>query len=77
MTDCILAWRPLIDPLPIHAYWAWLVLPLTLLFSVVYKSAKCEKVKDIPRAALGITFWILLGMAAAAVVLTIIVKVQE
>ena len=52
-------------------------MPLTLLFSIVYKSSKCDDVRKIPRAALGITFWILLGMSAAAVVLTIIVKVQE
>jgi len=70
-------YRPFLDPLPIYSYWFWLLLPLCLLFSVVYKSAKCERVRDIPRAAVSITFFILLGMAAAATVLTIIVKVQE
>jgi hypothetical protein len=70
-------YRPFLDPLPIYRYWFWLLLPLCLLFSVVYKSAKCESVRQIPRAALVITFWILLGMGAAAVVLTVIVKVQE
>jgi hypothetical protein len=70
-------YRPFIDPMPIHDWWYWLLLPLCLLFSVVYKCAKCEHVRDIPRAALGITFWVLFGMACAAAVLTVIVKIQE
>ncbi|HEY7087713.1 MAG TPA: hypothetical protein VH518_06455 [Tepidisphaeraceae bacterium] len=70
-------YRPFLDPLPIYRYWFWLLLPLCLLFSIVYKSAKVQYVRQIPRAALAITFWILLGMAAASVVLTVIVKIQE
>ena len=77
MTWCILAYTPFLDPMPIHDWWFWLLLPLCLLFSVVYKSVKCESVKQIPREALSITLFILGGMAAAAVVLTVIVKVQE
>ena len=70
-------YRPFIDPLPIYPYWYWLLLPLCLLFSIVYKSVKCEKVEQVPRAALAITFWILVGIAAAAAGLAIIVKVLE
>jgi hypothetical protein len=70
-------YRPFLDPLPIYSYWFWLLLPLCLLFSIVYKSAKVQSVREIPRAALAITFWIILGMAAASLVLTAIVKVQE
>lgn len=78
MICCLLAlYRPFLDPMPIHNWWYWLLLPLCLLFSVVYKSAKCDNPRDIPRAAVSITFWILLGMAAAAVVLTVAVKLQE
>jgi hypothetical protein len=70
-------YTPLVDPLPIHDWWFWLLLPLCLLFSIVYKAVKCESVKQIPKEALSITLFILAGMAAAAVVLTVIVKVQE
>lgn len=73
----LLAYRPFLDPLPIYNWWFALILPLCLLFSVVYKSAKCNDVREIPKAAIGICLWILLGMAAAAAVLTIVVKFQE
>jgi hypothetical protein len=73
----LLSYTPFVDPMPIHDWWFWLLLPLCLLFSVVYKSVKCEHVSQIPRAALSITLVILAGMAAAALVLTIVVKVQE
>jgi hypothetical protein len=73
----LLSYMPLLDPLPIHNWWFWLLLPLCLLFSIVYKAVKCESVRQIPKEALSITLFILAGMAAAAVVLTIIVKVQE
>lgn len=77
MTELLAQYRPFIDPLPIHAWWYWLVLPLCLIFSVVYKCVKCESMKDVPRAALAITFWILLAMAAAAAALAFIVKMLE
>ena len=66
-------YRPFVDPLPIHSYWYWLLLPLTLLFSVVYKAVKCEKISDVPKQTVHITFLILVGMAGAAAVLTLIV----
>jgi hypothetical protein len=70
-------WRPFLTPMPIYDWWYWLLLPLCLMFSVVYKTVKCEKVSQIPRAAVGITIWILLGMGAAAAVLAAIVKLLE
>ena len=77
MIGLLAQYTPFIDPMPIHDFWFWLLLPLCLLFSIVYKSVKCEHVRQIPKAALSITFFILAGMAAAAIVLTIVVKVQE
>jgi hypothetical protein len=70
-------YRFFIDPLPIYPYWYWLLLPLCLLFSIVYKSVKCETMKQVPREAVAITFWILLAMGSAAVVLTLVVKALE
>lgn len=71
------AYRPFVDPLPIYSYWYWLLLPLCLLFSVVYKAVKCENLADIPRQTLNITFLILLGMASAAAGLALIVWIQQ
>jgi len=77
LTVLLSAWRPFLTPMPIYDYWFWLLLPLCLIFSIVYKSVKCEDVRQIPRAAMGITIWILLGMGAAALVLTLVVRILE
>ncbi|HVT87570.1 MAG TPA: hypothetical protein VHD56_01850 [Tepidisphaeraceae bacterium] len=69
-----LAYRLFVDPLPIYSYWYWLLIPLCLLFSIVYKAVKCDDMSQVPRAALASTFYILLGMAAAAAVLAGVVK---
>ena len=61
-----LAWIPFLYPLPIWDYWPWLLIPLTAGVSIVYKSVKCQSMKQVPREALVIFVWILVGMAAAA-----------
>jgi hypothetical protein len=75
MIHILAQYRPFIDPLPIYPYWYRLLLPLCLLFSVVYKAVRCETMSQVPRAAAEITFWILLGMGAAAVGLAAIVRI--
>jgi hypothetical protein len=70
-------YRLFIDPLPIYRYWFWLLIPLCVLFSIVYKAVKCESMRQVPRAALESTFWVLSGMAAAAAVLAGIVKILQ
>ena len=66
-----------IKPLPVWDYWPWLLLPLVVGVAIVYKSIKCYSMKQVPREATVITFWILGGMALAAAVLAGIVKVLE
>lgn len=77
MLDILAQYRPFIDPLPIHRYWAWLLIPLCLLFSVVYKAVKVESLNELPKQVVSGTLWILVGMSAAAAVLAGIVKVLE
>jgi hypothetical protein len=71
------AYTPFIDPLPIWNYWMWLLIPLTIGVSVVYKAVKCRHVEEIPRQAAGISFWILFGMSAAAAGLWLLVALLE
>ncbi len=59
-------YRPFLTPLPVWDYWAWLIVPLCLGVSVVYKSAKCWKMSEVPREAIKITLWILGAMVLAA-----------
>ena len=76
-TDPILAYAPFLTPLPIWSYWPALLFPLCAIVAIVYKSIKCSKMQQVPREATALFIWILLGMAAAAAVLTGIVKVME
>lgn len=76
-TGSILAYTPFLHPLPVWDYWLWLLIPLTVGVSVVYKSMKCRSMSQVPREATQIAVLILLGMAAAAVLLWIIVRVRE
>ena len=71
--------RPFLQPLPVWHDWAWpwLLVPLCIAVALVYKSIKCRYVRQIPREATVLTVWILLGMGAAAAVLTVVVKVLE
>lgn len=62
----LLAYIPLVTPLPLWDYWAWLLLPLCAAVSVVYKAIKCRYVREIPRQAAAITLWIILSMVAVA-----------
>jgi hypothetical protein len=71
----LLAYQLFLDPLPVWNYWPWLLLPLVVGVSVVYKSIKCRSMSTVPREAGGITFWILLGMTSAAVVLWALLEI--
>ena len=66
-------YRPFLSPLPIWDYWAWCIIPLAIGVSVVYKSIRCPRMAQVPRQAAEISFYILLCMALAAGILTLIV----
>lgn len=44
-----------------------LMLPLCLSIAIVYKAIRCENVRDVPAAALGLWITIVLGMYAVGV----------
>jgi hypothetical protein len=73
------AYHPFLDPLPVwqDSHWPWLLLPLCIAVTVVYKSIRCRSMKRVPREAAGLTLTIILGMAAAAVVLALVVRGLE
>ena len=68
------AYVPFVYPLPIWDYWPWLLLPLCAGVAIVYKSVKCSTMKLVPREALVIFVWMLVGFAAAAGALAGVVK---
>ena len=72
----VLAYRLFLDPLPVgsNAVWPWLLVPLCVAVAVVYKSIRCKTMERVPREGAELTITILLGMAAAAVILAVIVR---
>ncbi len=68
---------PFVHPAPLWNVWYWLLLPLCAAISIVYKSVKCRHMRQVPREAAIIFFWILAGMAAAAAALAILVRLLE
>ena len=70
----LLAYTPFLYPLPIWDYWPWLLIPLTAGVAIVYKSVKCQSMRQVPREALVIFVWILVGMVAAAGALAGVVR---
>ena len=70
----MLAFTPLYDPLfalypHLADNWLWMVLPLVIAISVVYKCTRVKTLKDLPRDAGVMCAQILVVMAFAAVVL--------
>ena len=70
-----LAYQMFLDPLPIWDYWPWLLIPLALGISIVYKSIKCKSMTTVPREASAIAVWIVGGMVFAAAILWGVVEV--
>jgi hypothetical protein len=72
-------YRPFKDPLPVwqDSRWPWLLLPLCIAVSIVYKSIRCKSMRQVPREAAAITLYIIVGMAAAALVLGLLVRGLE
>ena len=63
-----MAWRPLLDPVHIEAYWMVLMLPLVVAVSVVYKTIKLPDLTHLPiqvtRLSLQILVFFILAAAA-------------
>ncbi len=72
-----LSYAPFLTPLPVWHYWPALLFPLCAIVAIVYKSIKCSSMDEVPREATALFIWILIGMAAAAAVLTGIVKLMQ
>ena len=65
----MLAYRPLLDPLPIDRHWPWLLLPIAALIALAYKAIKLEDLAELPRQATIMTVQIIVGMMLAAAAL--------
>lgn len=58
----LLAFRPFLDPLQLHAYWWAFLLPLALGVSFTYKAVRVVSLADLIRQTIVMTAQIILGM---------------
>jgi hypothetical protein len=58
----LLAWRPFLDPLNLHAYWWAFLLPLSLGIAASYKAVRVHDLSDYPRQVAIMTGQIILAM---------------
>ncbi|HVX84554.1 MAG TPA: hypothetical protein VH253_07035 [Phycisphaerae bacterium] len=70
----ILAFTPLIDPLTalfphMDSFWLWLVVPLVIAISIIYKGTRMENLRKLPSHVFIMSFQILIVMIAAAILL--------
>ena len=70
----VLAYTPFVQPLPVWNYWPLLLLPLCAGVSIVYKSIKCARMKQVPREATVLLITIVGAIILAAAALVVIVK---
>lgn len=68
-------WIPFVTPMPIWDGWYWLLVPMAICVSVVWKTIKCRTVAEIPKAAAILTLWIVGGFVAAALALAALTAV--
>jgi hypothetical protein len=71
----MLAWMPLVQPMPgaMHWWWAWIV-PMVLLVSVIWKAIRLSSLERYWREVAWMTGQVLLGMLALAVGLIVLVQ---
>jgi NAD/NADP transhydrogenase beta subunit len=72
-----LAYTPFVDGLPVWNYWMWLILPMIVGVSIVYKCVKCAKMSEVPKQAAIIAVMITLGLLAAAIALAAVTWILE
>mgnify|MGYP006291850431 CR=1 FL=1 len=62
----LLAWTPFLQPLPLDDHWLWLVIPIVVIISIVYKTIKVEDLNTLPKQAAMLATQIFVFMALAA-----------
>lgn len=69
-----LAWVPFRDPMPVYNWWYFLLIPLALGISLVYKALRVHDLRSLWVQTLVMTLQVVLGMVALAIVLVLLVE---
>jgi hypothetical protein len=60
-------YRPFIDPVNLHEHWYWMLIPLAIGISIVYKAVRMRELRGYGRAVAVMSMQIIAGMVALAV----------
>jgi hypothetical protein len=69
-----LGWRVFLEPAPWEDYWLWLVLPIVVAVSVVFKAIREPSLARLPRAAGFLSMQVLVFLVLAAAGLWLVVE---
>jgi len=69
-----LGFRPFLEPLPLDLYWMFLLIPMVVAISVVYKTIKTDRLRKIPRESAVLSAQIVAFMALAAAALWLLTE---
>ena len=69
------AWTPFLQPIDLHAHWLWLLPPLVIAVSIVYKALKSPRLHRIWLESAQLSLYILVLMAVAALLLRVLIEV--
>ena len=64
--ELLLAYRPFLDPMDLHDQWLWLLIPLVVAISLVYKTLKLQSLEKLAADTTRLTLTILAVTAVAA-----------
>ena len=62
------------QPLPIADYWLWLIFPICLTISLVYKATKVDRFRDIFPAAAVLFGTMIAGLALVTIALWLLTR---
>ena len=62
------------QPLPVDDYWLWLAFPICLSVSLVYKTIKAERFRDIFPAAAVLFLSMIAGLALVTIALWLLIR---
>lgn len=60
----LLALRPFLDPIAIHAHWYLLLPPMAFFMSLAYKAVRVHDLRRLPREVVAMTIQVILGIIA-------------
>lgn len=70
----LLAYRPILDPLPADGVWWLLLVPIALFIAIAYKAVRVPRMQQFATSVIVMTLQILLGTVALGLAAYIVIE---